>query len=55
MLYSYQRGTALVNTVDSTSGYLENVLFVPKLGVNLISAKKLCKGGLRGAFDDKNI
>jgi len=55
MLYSHQRGTALVNAVDGTSGYLENVLFVPKLGVNLISAKKLCKGGLRGAFDDENI
>ena len=55
MLYSYQRSIALVNTVDSTSGYLENVLFVSKLSVNLISTKKLYKGGLRGTFDDENI
>lgn len=55
MLYSRQKGTALVNAVDGSSCYLENVLYVPKLGVNLVSAKKLCKGGYRGAFNEETI
>ena len=54
-LYSTKKGTAKVDAKDKSSGYLENVLYVPKLGVNLISAKKLCKGGLTGTFDDENI
>jgi len=55
MLYSRQRGTALVSVADGSSCYLENVLYIPKLGVNLISAKKLYKGGYKGAFDEENI
>jgi hypothetical protein len=55
MLYSRLRGTALVSATDGTSCYLDNVLYVPKLGVNLVSAKKLCKGGYRGAFDEETI
>lgn len=55
MLYSRMRGIAKVMAVDGTSCFLDNVLFVPKLGVNLISAKKLCKGGYQGAFDEENI
>ncbi|KAI0994587.1 hypothetical protein K3495_g13594 [Podosphaera aphanis] len=35
--------------------YLENVLYVPSLGVNLISAKKLCKNGLKGSFDARKL
>ena len=55
MLYSRQKGTALVKAVDGSLCYLENVLYVPKLGINVVSAKKLCKGGYRGAFDEENI
>jgi hypothetical protein len=54
-LYSTRKGTAKVNAQDGSSGYLENVLYVPTLGVNLISAKKLCKGGLAGSFDEESI
>jgi hypothetical protein len=54
-LYSTQKGTAKVDAQDGSSGYLENVLYVPTLGINLISAKKLCKGGLAGSFDEESI
>lgn len=55
MLHARKRGIALVKAIDGTSCYLDNVLYVPKLGVNLVSAKKLCKGGYKGAFDDESI
>ena len=55
MLYLRQRGTALVSIADSSSYYLENILYIPKLGINLILAKKLYKGGYKGAFDEENI
>lgn len=55
MLFSCMRGIAMVKAVDGTSCFLENVLYVPNLGVNLLSAKKLCKGGYKGAFDDESI
>lgn len=54
-LISNQRGTARVDALDGTSMYLDNVLFVPSLGINLLSAKKLCKNGLKGSFDEDNI
>ena len=55
MLYSREKGTALVSRIDSSLYYLENVLYIPKLGINLISAKKLYKGSYRGAFNKENI
>ena len=41
--------------MDSSLYYLENILYIPKLGMNLISAKKLYKGGYKGAFNKENI
>ena len=54
-LYSTQRGTVTMKALDGTTGLLRKVLYVPKLGVNLIAAKRLCKEGLQGTFDDKNM
>lgn len=54
-LYSTQRGTVMMKAQDGTTGLLRKVLYVPKLGVNLIAAKRLCKEGLQGSFDDKNM
>ena len=55
MLYSREKGTALVSKIDGSSCYLENILYVPKLGMNLISAKKLYKGGYKRAFNKESI
>ena len=45
----------LVNVVDNIYKYLENVLYIPKFNINLISAKKLCKSGFKGTFNNENI
>lgn len=42
-LYSRQKGIALVHAEDGSYGYLENVLFVPKLGVKF----DLCKENMQ--------
>ena len=55
MLYSRQKGIALVSKINNSLYYLENILYILKLGVNLISAKKLYKSGYKGAFNEENI
>ena len=55
MLYSREKGITLVSRIDNSLYYLENILYIPKLGINLISVKKLYKGGYRGAFNEENI
>jgi hypothetical protein len=54
-LSSDQRGTATVVCEDGSWCEMEDVLFVPNLGVNLISAKRLCKKGLEGSFDKTHM
>jgi len=34
---------------------LSSVLYIPKLGVNLLSRRRMCKKGLQGSFDDKGL
>jgi len=34
---------------------MEDVFYILYLKVNLISAKKFCKNGLTGVFDNENI
>lgn len=34
---------------------MKNILYVPSLGVNLLSAKQICRTGMTGYFEDKNI
>jgi hypothetical protein len=36
---------------DGSSMVLKNVLYIPKLGTNLLSARRLCKVGLVGSFN----
>ena len=55
MLYSCQRGIAEVVYQDSSSALIKNTLLVPKLSVNLVSIKRLCRNRLMGSFNDKNI
>ena len=55
VLYSSQRGIAEIVCKDGSSCLIRDTLFVPKLGVNLVSAKRLCKNGLTGSFDDTRM
>ena len=34
---------------------LSDVLYVPKLGVNLLSSRKICSQNATGMFDDKRM
>ncbi len=34
---------------------LSSVLYIPKLGVNLLSRRRMCEKGLQGSFDDKGL
>lgn len=50
------KGIVKVTCEDESSMYLSDVLFVPKLGINLISSRKICRHiGLQGTFDQQNI
>ncbi|CCU83133.1 hypothetical protein BGHDH14_bgh04759 [Blumeria hordei DH14] len=54
-LTSSHRGTVVVKCADGLWGIAENVFYVPNLGVNLLSAKRLCRTGMEGHFDEKNV
>lgn len=48
-------GTAELRVKGSGSILISNVLYVPNLGVNLLSSKKLCSKGLIFTGDDKKM
>lgn len=55
-LYANEKGTVRMTCEDGSSMYLNGVLFVPKLGINLMSSRKICRDiGLQGTFDQHNI
>ncbi|KAI1001500.1 hypothetical protein K3495_g6705 [Podosphaera aphanis] len=54
-LTSSHRGTVVVKCADGSSGIVENVFYVPNLGVDLLSAKRPCRTGMKGHFDEKNV
>lgn len=53
-LFASQMGTVEMR-VDGGCVKLKNTLFVPKLGVNLLSGFRMCDSGLRGAWDDQHL
>ncbi|KAI1002675.1 hypothetical protein K3495_g5522 [Podosphaera aphanis] len=55
ILRSEARGTVRVEANDGSFCYLKDCLFVPGLGINLISARCLCRDGIVGIHDSKNI
>ena len=55
MLRSDHCGTAEVVADDGSSCLLKDTLLVPNLGINLISARRLCKDGIEGHFDAENM
>ena len=40
---------------NGSSTFLSDVLYVPGLGVNLLSARKVCQAGLKGSFSDQHM
>ncbi|KAI0998336.1 hypothetical protein K3495_g9858 [Podosphaera aphanis] len=54
-LYAREAGTAVVN-LGGVKFFAKDTLFVPKLGANLLSGKKICEQmNLRGAFDAEKM
>jgi Reverse transcriptase (RNA-dependent DNA polymerase)/gag-polypeptide of LTR copia-type len=54
-LFADWMGTAELRVEGSGSILISNVLYVPRLGVNLLSSKKLCSKGLIFTGDDKHM
>src|SRR5438045_5250702 len=48
VLYANHKGTANLVCQDGSSMLLADCLYVPDLGVNLLSARRLCEAGLKG-------
>lgn len=51
VMYCRQKGTVNVVCKDGSRMLLSDVLYVPGLGVNLLSARRTCEAGLKGRFD----
>jgi hypothetical protein len=51
LMYADQKGTVDMMCEDGSSMLLADVLYVPGLGVNLLSARRICQSGLKGSFD----
>lgn len=54
-LVARHMGNAKLQCIDGSSMVLKDVLSVPKIGVNLVSARGLCQAGLSGWFDDSHM
>jgi len=54
-LHARHRGTVDVICEDGSSMVLADVLYVPRLGINLLSGRRMCQMGLEGAFDAENL
>lgn len=50
-LYAWYTGTVDIVCKDGSSLVLSDVLYVPNLGINLLSGKRMCEAGLEGIFD----
>jgi hypothetical protein len=55
VLYSQAKGTVDLKCNDGSSMVLKNMLYVPKLGANLLLARCLCEAGLVGSFNSGNM
>ncbi|KAI0994557.1 hypothetical protein K3495_g13624 [Podosphaera aphanis] len=54
-MYADSKGTAELVCKDGSSVSLPDTLYVPGLGVNLLSARRMCESGLHGTFNDRNM
>ena len=55
-LYSWHKGVCELKVPSGGAALLEDVLFVPNLGVNLLSGRKICsQPGVKGSFDSQTM
>src|SRR2546421_9027917 len=55
-LYSWHIGVCELRVPSGRSVLLKDVLFVPNLGVNLLSSRKICsQPGVKGTFDSQTM
>ena len=54
-LYAHHRGTCVIKDKHGNRGFLTSVLYVPKLGVNLLSGRRMCEKGLIGSFNQHGL
>jgi hypothetical protein len=54
-LLAKHKGSAKLQCADGSSIILKDVLYIPRLGINLVSARKLCQVGLKGLFDKNHM
>jgi hypothetical protein len=55
VMYTDHKGTVDMVCEDGSSMLLSDVLYVPGLGVNLLSARRVCQNGLEGTFNHKKM
>ena len=55
-LYSWHMGVCELRVPSGRTMLLKDVLFVPNLGVNLLSSRKICsQPGVKGSFDSQTM
>jgi len=54
-LYSSQRGTVRMYAKDGNKARLAEALYVPGLGVNLLSGRRMCQKGFHGGFNKNKM
>ena len=55
-LYSWHMGVCELRVLSGRTVLLKDVLFVPNLGVNLLSSRKICsQPGVKGSFDSQTM
>ena len=55
-LYSWHIGVCELRVLSGRTVLLKDVLFVPNLGVNLLSSRKICSQlGVKGSFDSQTM
>ncbi len=54
-LYSHYCGVAIMRDESGNFVSLSSTLYVPELGVNLLSGKRMCEIGLHGSFDQHSL
>ena len=55
-IYSQMKGNVKMTCEDGSFMYLQDVHYVPLLGINLMSSRQVCcHGGMKGALDESHM
>jgi hypothetical protein len=55
VIYIDYKGIVELVCKDGSSLLLQDTLYIPGLGVNLVSARKICQASLKGSFNENTI